>query len=374
MGSCGGSCACRTGPSTATSHHLIVRSATAQTLAIVAEVAGTMGASVTRDGRLCHLEGRALAPLVLAIDAALSATESAEARAVFFPGDISGSDVLDRVMGALSVAELAARERHRDLVELADAPERFYARFQPIVDLATRGTVAHEALLRARDVGGGEIGAQRLFTAAAAGGWINVLDRIGRETAIQDASGWLGDGQLFVNFVPTSIYRPEVCLATTLAAARRHEVSLSQLTFEVVETHRTDDIRQLVAVVEYYRRRGARVALDDVGSGYASLSLVAQIRPDVVKIDMDLVQRLPDPTSVAIVTAIVELSHGIGATVIAEGIETEAQAAISRELGADLGQGWLFGRPALAGDLAARRDPERDGAAVLEPPSSASAR
>jgi len=303
---------------------------------------------------LCHLEGEGLATIVLALDAALSATESAEARAVFLPTGAPPSDLLEQVMGALSMAELAARERHRDLVDLADAPDRFYARFQPIVDLGTGATVAHEALLRAHGPTGRELPAGRLFGAAAAGGWTNVLDRIGRETAIRDAAPWLGDGRLFINFVPTSIYRPEVCLATTLAAARRHDVSLSQLTFEVVETHRTDDVQQLVSVVEYYRDRGARVALDDVGSGYSSLSLVAEIRPDVVKIDMDLVQRLPDPTSTAIVSAIVELSHSIGATVIAEGIETEEQADVSRALGADLGQGFLFGRPTLAADLAER--------------------
>lgn len=355
MGSCGGSCACRTGPSIGTGQHLMIRSATAQTLSIVAEIARASGVAAGLDGRLCHLEGEGLATLVLAIDAALSATESAEARAVFLPPGASPSDLLEQVMGALSVAELAARERHRDLVDLADAPDRFYARFQPIVALGTGATVAHEALLRAYGPTGHELPAARLFGAAAAGGWTNVLDRIGRETAIRDAAPWLGDGRLFINFIPTSIYRPEVCLATTLAAARRHGVPLSQLTFEVVETHRTDDVQHLVSVVEYYRERGARVALDDVGSGYSSLSLVAEIRPDVVKIDMDLVQRLPDPTSIAIVSAIVELSHSIGATVIAEGIETEEQAAASRELGADLGQGFLFGRPTLAEELPAAR-------------------
>ena len=359
MGSCGGSCACRTGPSVGTSQHLMIRSATAQTLSVVAEIARTHGAAVTPDGRLCHLEGEGLATLVLAIDAALSATESAEARAVFLSTGASPSAMLEQVMGALSVSELASRERHRDLVDLAGAPDRFYSRFQPIVDLGTGATVAHEALLRARDHAGRELPAGKLFGAAAAGGWTNVLDRIGRETAIRDAAPWLGDGRLFINFVPTSIYRPEVCLATTLAAARRHDVSLSQITFEVVETHRTDDVQQLVSVVEYYRDRGARVALDDVGSGYSSLSLVAQIRPDVVKIDLDLVQRLPDPTSVAIVSAIVALSHSIGATVIAEGIETEEQATASRELGADLGQGFFYARPTLAADM-----PERSIAAV----------
>lgn len=363
MGSCGGSCACRTGPSSATSDHLMVRSATAQTLRVVRGVADRAGIAVTLDGRIAHLRGEGVDAIVLLIDAALSATESAEARAVFLPTDISPSEMLERVMGALTITELAARERHRELVDLADDPERFHARFQPIVDLASSKVVAHEALLRAHDLSGVEIPAGLLFDAAAAGGWTNVLDRIGRETAIRDAAGWLGDGQLFVNFIPTSIYRPEVCLATTLAAARRHDVSLDQLTFEIVETHRTDDVQHLVSVVDYYRARGARVALDDVGSGYSSLSLVAAIRPDVVKIDMDLVQRLPDPAALAIVTAIIELSHGIDATVIAEGIETEQQASVVTDLGADLGQGWLFGRPMLSTELvsAAERSSVRVG-------------
>lgn len=314
------------------------------------DVALAAGAEVRvlKPGRLLHVRHDQLRSVVLELDAALTVAERDEAVAMLLPGDLADADeVLDRALGSVTLGELAARVRYGHLAELVDQPEAFRARFQPIVDLRVHEVYGHEALLRAFE-GEKEIPAFQLFEAAASGGWTNVLDRIGRETAIRDAAPWLGDSRLFINFVPTSVYRPEVCLTTTTAAADRHGIDLRQVVFEVVETHRTTDVGHLLTVVSHYRQRGARIALDDVGSGYSSLNLVAQLRPDIVKIDMALIQALPDPSATAIVRAVTELSHGIGATVIAEGIETEAQADAAAEIGADLGQGWLFGRPEFA--------------------------
>ena len=181
---------------------------------------------------------------------------------------------------------------------------------------------------------------------AEATGRVHILDRIGRETAIRNAGGWLGSDLLFVNFVPTSIYRPELCLQSTERAADEAGISRSQLVFEVVESHRVDERGHLLAILDHYRSRGCRVALDDVGAGYSSLNLLASIKPDVVKIDRELVQGLPGDASTAVVRAITEMAHDLGGTVIAECLETEAQADAARALGVDWGQGWLFGRPA----------------------------
>jgi EAL domain-containing protein (putative c-di-GMP-specific phosphodiesterase class I) len=115
--------------------------------------------------------------------------------------------------------------------------------------------------------------------------------------------------------------------------------------FEVVESHHIEDPSHLRGIVDHYRSQGCRIALDDVGAGYSSLSLVAALQPDVVKIDMALVQALPDAAPTAVIRALTEMSHGFGATVLGEGIETERQADALRRLGVDLGQGWLFGRP-----------------------------
>lgn len=351
---------CRSAPTVPERSLLAIHSATRHTLRLVADLVASSQAQVQaeRAGSLLWLRGTDLLSLLLEIDAAMTATERDEARAVLLDDELTGDALVSAAMAATSVGQLAARVRSRHIIELADQPERFRSRFQPIVDLDDGATIGHEALLRALDSSDRELPAAELFRAAEAGGWTTTLDRIGRETAIRDAAGWLGDDRLFINFIPTSIYRPEVCLATTLAAADRHGIDLRQIVFEVTETHRTEDVRHLTTVAEHYRSRGASIALDDVGSGYSSLTMVAQLRPEVVKLDMALVQALPDPTAVSIVRSVIQLSHDLGAAVVAEGIETDEQRRVSRDLGADWGQGWLFGRPALpprgpAGDAAA---------------------
>jgi EAL domain-containing protein (putative c-di-GMP-specific phosphodiesterase class I) len=341
-----GPCACRSVPVVEDRSLLAIHSATTHTLTLIADLVDD-DVEVSRRGRLLQLTGANMPRLLLEIDAALTATERVEARAVLLDAGLEGDELLGAAMAASPVGQLAARVRYEHLTELVGRPERFRARYQQIIDLDDGGIVGYEALLRATDDADRELSAGELFGAASAGGWTNTLDRIGRETAIRDAAPWLGDQRLFINFVPTSVYRPEVCLATTTAAANRYGVDLRQLVFEVVETHRTEDIRHLTTVVEHYRSRGAAIALDDVGSGYSSLNLIAKVRPDIVKIDMELVQALPDPSATTIVRAVIELSHELGAAVIAEGIETEQQLEIVQQLGADWGQGYIYGRPAL---------------------------
>ena len=205
--------------------------------------------------------------------------------------------------------------------------------------------MGYEALLRATDAAGDIVMPDRLFPAAEAAGWTHLLDRIGRTTALRGAGPWLGDALLFINFVPTSIYRPEVCLRTTELAAAEAGVRLDQLVFEVTEGHRIHDLDHLERVFDYYRERSCRVAIDDLGAGYSSLNLLVRLRPDIVKLDKDLVQSLPGPVGTAVVSAIVDITHSYGGLVLAECIETAQQEAAARELGVDLGQGWAFGRP-----------------------------
>ena len=112
-----------------------------------------------------------------------------------------------------------------------------------------------------------------------------------------------------------------------------------------MESHAIADRGHLVSILDHYRSLGWRVALDDVGAGWSSLSLLAAVRPDVVKLDKALVQELPDDGARTVLKAVTDLAHQLGAVVVAEGVETERLADEVTALGADLGQGWLFGRP-----------------------------
>src|SRR3712207_4507527 len=315
-------------------------------LPTVSRLAKALGLTVYTSPQLVDIVddrgGRALEVLFQRLARELTQAETEALRvATDPPGD--GAALTARLLTAPTLAvELARRGVTVEVGVLAEA--EFWSVYQPIVSLADRSVVAHEALLRGL-VDGREIGGGDLFFVAESAGWLHRLDRIGRESAIVGSAPWLGDDDLFVNVNPTSIYRPQVCLASTERLA--HEVGLDphQLVFEVVEPHVIADRGHLVSVLEHYRSLGWRVALDDVGAGWSSLSLLASVRPDVVKLDKGLVQELPDDGARTVLKAVTDLAHQLGAVVVAEGIETEQLAEEVTALGADLGQGWLFGRP-----------------------------
>jgi len=131
-----------------------------------------------------------------------------------------------------------------------------------------------------------------------------------------------------------------------------------QLVFEVVASHAVTDREHLLSVLEHHRSLGWRIALDDVHVGWSSLALVSVVRPDVLKLSKTLVARLHEPGPNAIARALIELTHVQGGLVVAEGIESEQTAEQARAIGADLGQGWLFGRPV-------RPEPESEPELVL---------
>jgi EAL domain-containing protein (putative c-di-GMP-specific phosphodiesterase class I) len=276
----------------------------------------------------------------------LSSVEADEVHCILAPKDASELELFAQAMRAPSLSAVGARVRNAEISSLFETElESFYAVYQPIVDLVDGTVVAHEALLRATSATGTPVFPDELFAVADQAGWTGLVDRIGRTTALRQAGPWLGHDQLFINFVPSSIYRPEVCLRTTEKAAEEAGLRMDQLVFEVTEGHQVKDVDHLDRVFQYYRERGCRVALDDLGAGYSSLNMLLRLQPDVVKLDKDIVQSLPSPVGVAVVTAIVSIAHAYGGKVVAECIETAEQAAAARDLGADLGQGWYFGRP-----------------------------
>jgi len=191
----------------------------------------------------------------------LSSIESAEVRALIL-ADEQGDELLAAALSAPTLAQLTARVDHADLLPLfASELESFRCVYQPIVTLADGeqpAVVGYEALLRARTTTG-ELMPQAMFAAAERAGWSHVLDRVGRTTALRGAAGWLGDALLFVNFLPTTFYRPEVCLATTERAAEQAGLRLDQLVFEVTESEQVNDLDHIVNVLAYYRERGCKV-------------------------------------------------------------------------------------------------------------------
>ena len=222
-----------------------------------------------------------------------------------------------------------------------------FPHFQPIVDLRSGAVHGREALMRGEHEGttlsGGEI-----VQAAADHDALFHFDAQARTTALARGLPLLPPGEtLYVNFTPTAIYDPSVCLRTTWAVARRLGMALDRVCFEVVETEAFPDLEFLGEILDAYRERGARVALDDLGSGNSSLLYLRELRPDVVKLDKGLVAGVDrDPPRGRMLTALVDYAHELGIHVVAEGIETPAELAACQTAGVDLGQGWHLGRPA----------------------------
>lgn len=330
------------GPAT----HALLATTVGHVLPAVARTARALGLSVSGSPALLDVVdargGRGLDRLFHRLARELTQAETEAVRVVTDPPP-EGSPLTARLLAAPSLAvELGRRGVTVEVGVLAEA--ELFAVYQPIVALADRTVVAHEALLRGL-VDGREVGGGDLFFVAESAGWLDRLDRIGREAAIEGAATWLGGADLFVNLAPAAVHRPQVDLAGTERIARDCGLPGDRLVFEIVESHAVTDRGHLVSILEHFRSLGWRVALDDVGAGWSSRSLLAAVRPDVVKLDKRLVAELPDDGARTVLRALIELAHSLGAVVVAEGVETERLADEVTALGADLGQGWLFGRP-----------------------------
>ena len=235
--------------------------------------------------------------------------------------------------------------------------ERITVHFQPIVDVASpEETFAYECLLRGIGEGGELVGPDSMFEAARAAGLLFNLDRAARMKAIHEAAAQGIKENVFINFNPTSVYDPVYCLRSTMKAIEESGLPAERIVFEVTESEEVRDGTHLKNILDYYRRGGFRVALDDLGSGYASLNLMTELRPDFVKLDIGLIKDVDhDPYKASITEKLIELAHELEVTVVAEGVETEEQWRWLADHGADYAQGYLFARPASPPPYPARQ-------------------
>jgi EAL domain-containing protein (putative c-di-GMP-specific phosphodiesterase class I) len=157
-----------------------------------------------------------------------------------------------------------------------------------------------------------------------------------------------------INLTPQSLLDPRFDSSALGAMVVAAGLSPRQFTVECTEQQEVADVAPLQRAVKSLRRAGFGFAVDDAGAGYASFALIAALRPTIIKIDRDIVAGIArDDAKQALVEAFVSFGQRIGARLLAEGIERRADLAMVRQLGVDLGQGFLLGRP--AGDPAAPR-------------------
>ncbi|WP_205880478.1 EAL domain-containing protein [Lichenicoccus roseus] len=248
--------------------------------------------------------------------------------------------------------ELEADLRYRQALErdlrLAIENSELDLDFQPIVDIATRETVGYEALARWTHPIHGEVAPGIFIPIAEETGLIVGLGALILELACAAAITWRRQQIVSVNLSPAQLRRHDLVEQVVTVLARTGLVP-TRLELEVTEGLLMDDSEQVRNTLQTIRLLGIHVALDDFGTGYAGLGYLCQFPFDKLKIDQSFTRKMETDTgSYAVVKAVVALGQSLGLQVIAEGVETEAQAAMLLAIGCLQGQGYLFGRPVSA--------------------------
>jgi EAL domain-containing protein (putative c-di-GMP-specific phosphodiesterase class I) len=218
--------------------------------------------------------------------------------------------------------------------------------FQPIVDVIDDRVWGYEALVRGLS---GE-GAFEILSRVSPEQKYR-FDQDCRVKAIELASRLFPPGEdlmLSINFMPNAVYEPVACLRATLLAAARCRFPTTSIMFEFTEDEKVSDTAHLTNIITEYRKQGFTTAIDDFGAGHAGLGLLVDFQPDLIKIDMKLVRGIDtSPVRQAVVTGIVGMARDIGITVLAEGVETEAEFLFLKARGIRLFQGYWFAKPAF---------------------------
>lgn len=226
--------------------------------------------------------------------------------------------------------------------------------FQPIVSLKNGQTLGWEALTRGPE-NGHFYSPSVLFSFAEEVGMLYPLEKVCRKKAIT-AIGRLDPGQkLFININPRTISDPSFVSGETLHYLELYGFEAGNIVFEITEQTDIKIFPNFSKTLKHYRNQGYQIAVDDVGAGFSSLSTIALIRPDFLKMDMSLVSNIHhDPVKKALMETFVAFAEKIGCIIIAEGIETESELDVLMDLGVHYGQGFLFARP-----ISAKPEPDK---------------
>lgn len=301
-----------------------------------AEILGGEGLMLRVDGGLAGVAAQTLVE-------SLSFEEQQGTRVLWVQGTREPN--LDDFPRVVSLRRFLAASRADWLVGML-SEKRVTSHFQPIVAAADTSSVyGHEALMRGVD-GDATVSPASLLAAARAADLLFQLDLTARQSAIREA-GRLGlPARIFINFEPNAVYDPVYCLRSTVATVQETGIAAERIVFEVTESEQVRDLQHLEGILAVYRKAGFQVALDDLGAGYSSLNLIHRLKPDIVKLDMDLIRGVDqDAYKAAIAEKLLELARQLGIRTVAEGVETPGELDWLRDKGADYVQGYLIAPP-----------------------------
>ncbi len=266
-----------------------------------------------------------------------------------------------------------AQSRRKIEVELRDAIQNDVLRpyYQPLIDLQSGRITGFEALVRWPHAERGMISPAEFIPVAEDTGLINPLGGLMLRRACLDAANWPDDVRVAVNLSPLQ-FRSGNLLSIVTDALRHSGLPPRRLELEITETLLLEKSAQVLATLHALRALGVRISMDDFGTGYSSLSYLRSFPFDKIKIDQSFVRDLgANREAQAIIRSIVSLGKGLGVTITAEGVETEAELSCLRAEGCDEGQGFLFSKARpnaeIIGLLAAQRgiDGDEEDAALV---------
>ncbi|MGI2034255.1 EAL domain-containing protein [Rhizobium panacihumi] len=221
----------------------------------------------------------------------------------------------------------------------------FSMAFQPIVDIRKGHVFAFEALVRGVN---GEGAASVLTKVDPVNRY--AFDQQCRVRAIELAASLLehdDTAKLSINFMPNAVYEPRACIRLTLATAERVGFPLDRIIFEFTEDEQLDT-RHVLKILETYRQIGFKTAIDDFGAGHAGLGLLTKFQPDLVKLDMDLIRHIDtDRVKRVVVEHTLRMLADLDITPLCEGVETDGELAVLRDLGVALVQGYRIAKPSF---------------------------
>ncbi|WP_044337628.1 EAL domain-containing protein [Rossellomorea aquimaris] len=246
----------------------------------------------------------------------------------------------------MTVGRFMLLMKHKEMVEMIQ-DGHFTSHLQPIVDLSDYSLFGYESLLRAGDQSK-KINPGQLFEVAANTGFHSMLDQKARKSAIECRVGQVTPGiKSFINFLPSTIYNPEFCLRHTFQIVNELGLNPEDLVFEVVETEKIVDVEHLKSVLDVYKREGMKVALDDVGSGFATVEMLTLLNPDYVKIDRSFINHCDsDAENQEFLRKVMKIAGELDIHVLAEGIERKEELLFCKEIGVHYAQGYFIGKPA----------------------------
>jgi EAL domain-containing protein (putative c-di-GMP-specific phosphodiesterase class I) len=249
----------------------------------------------------------------------------------------------DAVASARLRGEIKDRQQREGLMELI-YNRHLWTAFQPIVEIETRQIMGHEGLSRGPR-GTDYESPMALFGVAARFGLVEELERSCRRTAFSDWEVYGAPGRLFVNTVPSTV-RDASFQGRGVLDYLGPNLSPRLVTLEITERQVIENLGMYREAMHSFIDMGFTFAIDDVGSGYSGLETIANLGASYLKIDMGLVRDVHQKrTGQQVIKAILDMGAGVGATVIAEGIQTREEAEAIVALGVRYGQGYLFGRP-----------------------------